>query len=77
MPSTKTPIDTTHDISNTSCHVKDIEALGKILNSASSAAFPNNGASRYKEVHVLLLSWEDDNLGVSLEVGMFEVPFPS
>jgi hypothetical protein len=32
------------------------------------AAFPNRGRSRYKEVHALLLSWEDDNLGVIKEV---------
>lgn len=60
--------DRTHDISNTPYHVKDIEALGHILNSAASAAFPNQGSSRYKEVHALLLSWKDDNLGVVNEI---------
>ncbi|KAL8818212.1 MAG: hypothetical protein Q9191_007989 [Dirinaria sp. TL-2023a] len=58
----------THDISNTPYHVKDIEAFGDILNNAATAAFPNRGQSRYKEVHALLLSWEDDNLGVINEV---------
>ena len=58
----------THDISSTPYHVKDIKALGDVLNSAATAAFPNRGQSRYKEVHALLLSWEDDNLGVIDEV---------
>ena len=61
--------DRTHDISNTPYHVRDIEALGKVLTSAAEAAFPNRGVSRYKEVHTLLLSWEDDNLGVADEIG--------
>ena len=60
--------DRTHDISNTPYHVKDIKALGEIVTSAADAAFPNRGLSRYKEVHALLLSWEDDNLGVIDEV---------
>ena len=61
-------LDRTHDISHTPCHVRDIGVLGDILNSAASAAFPNRGLSRYKEVYALLLSWEDDNLGVVKEV---------
>ncbi|KAL8791586.1 MAG: hypothetical protein Q9195_005850 [Heterodermia aff. obscurata] len=62
------PFDRTHDISNESYHVKDIKAFGEVLTSAAEAAFPNRGVSRYKEVHALLLSWEDDNLGVVDEV---------
>ncbi len=62
------PVDRTHDISNASYHVKDVEALGKVLTEAGNAAFPNRGRSRYKEAHVLLLSWEDDDLGVIDEV---------
>ena len=62
------PIDTKYDIFKTPCHVKDIQALGDILNSAAKAAFPNRGLSRYKEVHALLLSWEDDTLGVIDEI---------
>lgn len=62
------PNDRTHDISNKSYHVKDIETFGRIVNSAAAAAFPNRGLSRYKEVHALLLSWEQDNLGVANEI---------
>lgn len=32
------------------------------------AAFPNKGRSRYSEVHCLLLSWENDDLGVIKEI---------
>ena len=67
--------DRTHDISNTPYHVKDIKAFGDVLERASNAAFPNRNTAfpnrrmpRYKEVHVLLLSWEGDNLGVIEEV---------
>lgn len=69
------PIDGTHDISKIPYHVKDIEAFGHILTSAATAAFPNQGLSRYKEVHALLLSWEDDNLGVINEIGELEKAF--
>ena len=71
------PSDRTHDISNTSYHVKDIKAFGEVLTSAAEAAFPNRGVSRYKEVHTLLLSWEDDNLGVVDEINELEDVFRS
>ncbi|KAL8962147.1 MAG: hypothetical protein Q9193_001414, partial [Seirophora villosa] len=60
--------DTTHDISRIDDHVEDVETLGKILNQAVCAAFPRTSQSRYKDVHVLLLSWEDDDLGVATEI---------
>jgi len=63
------PIDRTHDITHSPFHVKDVKALGDLLNSAATAAFPNQGVSRYKEIHALLLSWEDDSLGVLNEIG--------
>lgn len=62
------PIDRTHDISNTPYHVKHVAKLEETLNSAANAAFPNRGRSRYEAVHALLLSWEDDNLGVIEEI---------
>lgn len=57
----------THDISCVDFHLKDLEKFGHCLEEAANAAFPR-GLSRYNEVHVLLLSWEDDNLGVIEEV---------
>ena len=69
------PSDRTHDISNTPYHLKDLKAFGEALTCAAEAAFPNRGVSRYKEVHTLLLSWEDDNLGVVDEVNELEDVF--
>ncbi|MCJ1262793.1 hypothetical protein MMC22_002663 [Lobaria immixta] len=59
---------TTHDISRIEYHIKDVKALGELVTAAAAAAFPNRGRSRYKEAHVLLLSWEDDDLGVIDEI---------
>ena len=57
----------THDISCVDFHLKDLEKFGHFLEGAANAAFPKR-LPRYTEVHVLLLSWEDDNLGVITEV---------
>ena len=57
----------THDISCVDFHIKDLEEFGNLLEGAANAAFPRR-LSRYREAHVLLLSWEDDNLGVITEV---------
>ena len=57
----------THDISRINYHLKDLKVFGETLTDAVAGAFPNKGRSRYSEVHVLLLSWEDDNLGVIAE----------
>src|SRR5450432_1451794 len=62
------PLDRTHDISHVGYHVRDLKTFGETLTNAAAAAFPNRGRSRYKGVHVLLLSWEEDNLGVLEEV---------
>ena len=61
------PTERTHDISLTNYHIKDLKAFGETLTDAVAGAFPNKGRSRYSEVHVLLLSWEEDNLGVITE----------
>lgn len=58
----------THDISNISYHLKDLDAFGDIVTKAATAAFPNRARSRYRHVHSLLLSWEEDELGVIAEV---------
>ena len=57
----------THDISLIDYHINDLATFGRHLTEAANAAFPN-GQARYQEVHVLLLSWEQDNLGVINEV---------
>ncbi|KAI4197743.1 MAG: hypothetical protein LQ350_005718 [Teloschistes chrysophthalmus] len=65
----------THDISLIDYHVTDVETLGKVLNNAIAAACPRSGEPRYKEVYVLLLSWEEDDLGVDAEIDDLEVVF--
>lgn len=55
--------------------MKDVKALGDLLNSAATAAFPNQGLSRYKGIHALLLNWKDDNLGVVNEIDELEDVF--
>ena len=67
--------DRTHDISLIDYHVKDIETFGKVLNNAAAAAFPRSRFSRYCDVYVLLLSWEDDDLGVEGEIDDLEAAF--
>ena len=64
----------THDISYVDFHIKDLEEFGNLLEGAANAAFPRK-LPRYSEVHVLLLSWEDDNLGVITEVSELQDVF--
>lgn len=65
----------THDISHVSYHIQDLETFGDIVSKAAAAAFPNTNKSRYRNVFVLLLSWEADELGVISEVEELEDVF--
>lgn len=67
--------DRTHDISLIDYHIRDVETFGKVLNNAAAAAFPRSSSSRYCDVCVLLLSWEDDDLGVAVEIDDLEAVF--
>ena len=60
-------LERTHDISQTGYHIRDLRTFGEYLTDAAAGVFPK-GKSRYNEVHVLLLSWEDDRLGVMEEI---------
>ena len=62
------PETRTHDISFSNSHIKDLKTFGDYVTNAVAAAFPNGRKSRYTGVFVLLLSWEDDNLGVTSEI---------
>ena len=67
----KPPSNRTHDVSSVNFHVRDLETFGNTLTRATAAAFPTTvpwERYRYEQVHVLLLSWEEDLLGVSEEV---------
>ncbi|KAF8853387.1 hypothetical protein BDZ45DRAFT_694290 [Acephala macrosclerotiorum] len=65
----------THDVSYVEEHVPGIEQFAKDLQSAINAAWPTRRKGRYGKAHVLLLSWEDDNLGVYQEMHRLEYVF--
>ncbi|KAJ4294458.1 hypothetical protein N0V90_008149 [Kalmusia sp. IMI 367209] len=64
----------THNVM-TSNHIHSVEKFAEDLSVAVNAAWPTRHESRYSEVQVLLLSWEDDDLGVLHEIGDLERTF--
>jgi hypothetical protein len=65
----------THDVSLVGEHAPDIKSVAKRLQAAVEEAWPTRGRSRYTEVHVLMLSWEIDDLDVILELRQLEAIF--
>ncbi|KAL8756996.1 MAG: hypothetical protein Q9199_002538 [Rusavskia elegans] len=65
----------THDISLVGNHVKGLAEWAEILTRTISAAHPRAGGSRYTDVKVLLLRWEDDDLGVATEISELDDVF--
>jgi hypothetical protein len=65
----------THDVSLVGEHAPDIKSVAKRLQAAVEEAWPTRGQSRYTQAHVLTLSWEDDDLGVLLEIRQIETIF--
>jgi hypothetical protein len=55
--------------------VPNIKQLGADLNDAIQAAWPKRDEIRYSRVFVLLLSWEDDDLGVWTEIDSLQKVF--
>ncbi|CZR56089.1 uncharacterized protein PAC_05977 [Phialocephala subalpina] len=49
-------------------HIPDIKQLGACLNAAVQALWPRRHQSRYSRVHVLMISWTHDDLGVWREI---------
>jgi hypothetical protein len=58
----------THDVSFVEEHISSIEKFADDLQIAINAAWLTRKKSQYQDVHVLMLSWEDDNLGVEQEI---------
>jgi hypothetical protein len=60
---------TLDDIDRWQYHIS-LQKFGEGLHAAAQAVFPNNARSRYTEVFVLMLCWEDEDpkLPVSLEI---------
>ena len=68
------PTSRTHDITMAPYHIEDLASFGEWLNNAAAAVFPRGpSSSRYHDVHALLLSWEEDDLGVIDEISQLNV----
>ncbi|KAF7554477.1 hypothetical protein G7046_g6809 [Stylonectria norvegica] len=59
---------TTHDTIKSNHHMKNFETFVGDLQLSAKRAFPNSAYSRYKEVQVLLIRWEEDELEVEWEL---------
>ena len=68
------PRSGTHDITDAEHHAS-IKSFGADLHSAIGAALLTRDEIRYSRVMVLLLSWEDDDLGVYREINQLENVF--
>jgi len=58
----------THDVSLTEEHIPQVERFVADLQEAIDAIRLGSNEGRYKEAHVLFLSWEEDNIGVKQEI---------
>lgn len=71
---------TSKDLDHLQYHIS-LQDFGKQLQDAANAAYPNDQQSRYSNVYVLLLCWEDEDpkLPVSIEVeelhSLFEISY--
>lgn len=65
----------THDISYASNHVASIQCVASDINAAIQAVWPKRHEIRYSQAHVLLLSWEHDDLGVDTEIRDLKLVF--
>lgn len=71
---------TSRDLDHLQYHIS-LQEIGKQLQDAANAAYPHGQRSRYSNVYVLLLCWEDEDpqLPVSIEVNelqsMFEIMY--
>ncbi|KAI9650691.1 hypothetical protein NHQ30_000713 [Ciborinia camelliae] len=67
----------THDISRSRYHMKELETFAVRVEEAAARAFPNRGRSRYAEVLVVLIRWEESDIDAQPEFNalrsMFEI----
>jgi hypothetical protein len=69
VPSTETSIETvTLSSIYAPHHLENFQVFKDRANKAFDGAFPKTSRPRYTKVKVLLLSWEDDDLGVASEL---------
>ncbi|KAG4432279.1 hypothetical protein IFR05_012227 [Cadophora sp. M221] len=67
-PSTPPTEPGTRNTSRARYHMKDISEFAEALETSANRALPNRGLTRYKDVEVLLLRWEEDELEVEWEL---------
>ena len=67
----------THDVSHVGAHVPNISTVSRLLQSLTNDDWKSRGQDRYSKVHVLLISWVDDDLGVLRELQDLETVFTS
>ncbi|KAG4438265.1 hypothetical protein IFR05_006247 [Cadophora sp. M221] len=70
------PPPTSRDLDHLQYHIS-LQEIGKQLQHAANAAYPHGQRSRYSNVYVLLLCWEDEDpqLPVSIEVNELQNTF--
>lgn len=66
--SVRQPDSTTHDTSRVQQHITDIHEFLATVQDSINSAFPKTSRSKYRAVHVLLLSWVNDDLKVEIEI---------
>jgi len=77
LPATYTvpiiPLSTHNIVTNNYIH--SVEKFSEDLSAAVKAVWPTRHENRYSDIQVLMLSWEDDDLGVSDEIDDLERTF--
>ncbi|CAF3502709.1 unnamed protein product [Fusarium graminearum] len=58
----------THDTEKSHHHIEDFERFVEDLQTSAKRAFPNSDYSRYNDVQVLLIQWDEDELQVEGEL---------
>ncbi|CAG7566476.1 unnamed protein product [Fusarium equiseti] len=65
----------THDTEKAQHHMKNFNRFIEDLQASARKAFPNSPYSRYSDVQVLLIQWDEDELQVELELDELEKVF--
>lgn len=67
----------THDVSYVGAHVPNISTVSQLLQSLVDDDWKSRRHGTYSKVHVLLISWVDDDLGVLRELQDLETVLTS
>lgn len=67
------PLNTHNVVTN--AHVHNVQQFSKDLSAAVAAVWTTRHENRYSDIQVLILSWEDDDLGVYKEIDVLHETF--